>query len=435
MAQVKFYIEKRRDKQKRLIVDNVPIILNYSFSGKRLIYYTRERVDAENWDPVHMRVRAVVKDYETIRNNLDILKQRVQKLNTDAKALNIKPTVKYFRDNLKSLDGTDPSIVNKDSITIESVIIEYLEKVKSENASNTLRVINTSLNHLKDYIIRVGGRVSFSDIDQDFIERFKKYMHVFRDKDGKELENEDGSLQYRMNNTIIKNLDGIRNFLSWCKRKNHFHNLIEWGDLDMKVSDTEVIFLTLDEIKHLISLKFDKPHLEAVRDVFVFGCFTGQRHEDLKNLRKVDIKENDIRFHIKKGGKTTLNSVSLVPVTRGILQKYSSLPGDSALPVLSNQKMNENLKTIMKKAGFNEIITIAHKRGDGKIVKMDYEKWQLIGCHVWRKSFITNAIARGMDEIVIKSLTGHSKNSKAFGRYYEVVHERKHTEMQKAFTF
>jgi len=416
------------------MTDNVPILLAYSFNRKRLLYHTKERVNAKDWDAENMRVKASAKHYETIRGNLDILEAKILDLNQEAMRNKISPTVKNFREELHKLEARS-GLTLDESLSIQSIAAKYLAKLKEEQATNTYKVVNTSLNHLLDFVKRQSANVAFDDIDQDFIERFKKYMNLMRDEHGEIIKNSDGSQQYRMHNTIIKNLDGIRNFLNWCKRKEYFKNTIEWGDLDLKVTDTEVIYLSLDEVKHLIGLKLDKPHLAAIRDIFVFGCFTGQRHEDIAKLRKVDIKEDDIKFHITKGGKTTLNSVSLVPITREILSRYRDLPGELALPVRSNQKMNEYLKVIMKEAGFNDNISIAHKRGDGKIIKTDYEKWELITFHVSRKSFITNAIAKGMDEIVIKSLTGHSKNSKAFSRYYEVVHDRKQSEMLKAFTF
>ena len=50
MASVKFYIEKRKDKAGRLKAKNVPVLLFFSFDGKRLQYYSGERIDSDDWD-------------------------------------------------------------------------------------------------------------------------------------------------------------------------------------------------------------------------------------------------------------------------------------------------------------------------------------------------------------------------------------------------
>ena len=44
-------------------------------------------------------------------------------------------------------------------------------------------------------------------------------------------------------------------------------------------------YLTCEELTAFLKAKLSSKHLEKVRDVFVFSCFTGLVYEDLKKLR------------------------------------------------------------------------------------------------------------------------------------------------------
>lgn len=44
-------------------------------------------------------------------------------------------------------------------------------------------------------------------------------------------------------------------------------------------------YLTREELTVFLKAKLSSEHLEKVRDVFVFSCFTGLVYEDLKKLR------------------------------------------------------------------------------------------------------------------------------------------------------
>src|SRR5690606_22010734 len=152
-----------------------------------------------------------------------------------------------------------------------------------------------------------------------------------------------------------------------------------------------VIVLSEREIDQLRDFDLEDQRLIKVRDVFLFGCFTGMRYGDIKALQKTDVFENDLRFLIQKKGNTTNHSIPILPETRRILEKYKDYPGTQALPCMSNQKMNKYLKDLMMEVGIDEEITIAEKGGTGKITRVVKKKWELITCHTSRKTFTTMA--------------------------------------------
>lgn len=92
------------------------------------------------------------------------------------------------------------------------------------------------------------------------------------------------------------------------------------------------------------------------------------------------------------------------------------------------------MKEVAKIVGLNSTVTIAEKTAYGNVREVEYTKSDLVTCHISRKSFITIALTLGMPEAVIKSISGHSKNSKAFSKYYHVVDDLKYQEMSRIFS-
>jgi len=50
MANATPKLEKRKDKNGELIIKNVPVLIDFTFNGKRLWLSTGEHCDANKWD-------------------------------------------------------------------------------------------------------------------------------------------------------------------------------------------------------------------------------------------------------------------------------------------------------------------------------------------------------------------------------------------------
>lgn len=131
----------------------------------------------------------------------------------------------------------------------------------------------------------------------------------------------------------------------------------------MKVAKLQVdkIFLTFDEIELIRKVELPE-HLDRIRNTFLFAFYTGLRHSDLFRLSKsniVEYKGNTLisfvpqktdSFYSKSRKKI---EIVLIPEAVEIIEKYKETYY-KALPVISNQKMNEALKIIGEKAGIND---------------------------------------------------------------------------------
>ncbi len=420
MAIAKFYLRARADKDGNIPVKNVPLELNYSFNGTRLQYYTGQNIDAKYYvtdyfkTPGKSPIKKSAPNSEVINENLQIIKSLVERFHSDCRIKGHAPSVVDFRKMLdKHLKGKahNPNA----QIQVVPLLDQFLSHTQISKAHNTYRNTTSAVNHLKEFLeISKKTTVTTDKVDQNFIDDFRLFL-VRKDQ---------------KNNTVVKNLARIRAFTTWLTDRGlKIQNL----KFDLKENDIEVIYLSVSELDLLRKSVLIDEKLIRVRDVFVFGCYTGMRYGDIQALKKTDVYDDFIKFLIQKDGSTTNHSIPLVEETRSILLKYQNCPGDFALPCLSNQKMNQALKLLMQFIGLKDKVTIAIKGGDGIITRVVKEKWELITCHTSRKTFTTFALSKGMGEAFIKSITGHSKNSKSFAKYYAVSDDLKQKEMNKLF--
>jgi integrase len=291
---------------------------------------------------------------------------------------------------------------------------------------------------LKEDLVSFKKNVSFSDLDEKGLTAFvhylreKKVLNSPRKKKGDRDEYDDEDVMGLRNSTIQKKLGFLKWFLKWATDRG-YNTTTDFKTFrpTLKTTQRKVIYLSKPELERLRKLEIPAglPSLEAVRDVFLFCCFSGLRHSDVYNLRKNDVKEDHIEVTTIKTGDSV--SIELNNVTRDILRKYKDYPfaDNRVLPVIQNQPMNRHLKDLCKLAGINEQIRITTYKGNQRKDEIK-EKWELVGTHTGRRTFIVNCLSLGIPPNVVMKWTGHS-DYKAMKPYIDIVDSIKASEMTK----
>ncbi|MEG1763319.1 MAG: site-specific integrase, partial [Bacteroidales bacterium] len=165
------------------------------------------------------------------------------------------------------------------------------------------------------------------------------------------------------------------------------------------------------------------------RDVFCFCCFTSLRYSDAYNLKRGNIKGEVMEITTIKTADKLI--IELNDYAKAILAKYKDVPfpNDKALPVVSNQKMNDYLKELGKLAGIDEVVQNTYYIGNKRIDE-SAPKYKLLGTHAGRRTFICNALALGIPADVVMKWTGHS-DYKAMKPYIEIADSVKAKMMDK----
>ena len=166
-----------------------------------------------------------------------------------------------------------------------------------------------------------------------------------------------------------------------------------------------------------------------MRDAFLFSCFTGLRYSDVYNLKRSDIKDNHIEVTTVKTADSL--TIELNNHSKAILDKYKDVHfgNDKALPVISNQKMNDYLKELAKLAEIDEPVRETFYKGSERIDVVT-PKYELLGTHAGRRTFICNALSLGIPAQVVMKWTGHS-DYKAMKPYIDVADSTKASAMDK----
>lgn len=194
-------------------------------------------------------------------------------------------------------------------------------------------------------------------------------------------------------------------------------------------SEHEVVYLTKEELQALMNANVsDLPHLERVRDIFLFCCFSGLRYSDAAKLKRADIREGFIQVITKKTSDSL--RIELNDITSSILDKYrTDNPAALALPVISNQRMNTYLKELGKRAGIDEPVKrvwwVRSERHEEVV-----PKWKALTSHCGRKTFVVSALSLDIASEVVMKWTGH-KDHKTMKPYIAIVDDLKARQMAK----
>ncbi|KAA6340342.1 Tyrosine recombinase XerC [termite gut metagenome] len=412
-----FSLESRKKNGKPIVV-NVPIRMRVMYAGQRIEFTTGYRIDAAKWDEAAQRVK---------NGCTNKLKQNASQINNDLS--------KYYADIQTIFKEFE---IAETIPTPQQVKTAFTEKQKG-NSMDTLK--HPFFEMFDDFVKERGAKNDWTFSTYEKFASVKNHLLAF-DKDIQFNDwNEFRLTDYvnylraekKMRNSTIDNqLDFLRWFLRWGIERGYSENrAFDAFKPKLKTTQKKVIFLTWDELNRLreYPIPESKKYLERVRDVFLFCCFSGLRYSDVYNLRRSDVKSGHIEVTTVKTADSL--TIELNNHSKTILDKYKDVifEEDKALPVISNQKMNDYLKELAELAQINEPIRETYYKGNERIDVVT-PKYALLGTHAGRRTFICNALSLGIPAQVVMKWTGHS-DYKAMKSYIDIADDIKATAMDK----
>jgi len=100
MANATPKLEKRKDKNGELIIKNVPILIDFTFNGKRMWLSTGEHIDYNKWDGINQRVKSSVTGSSEINQVIKTKCEEVNKIYREAIIMGKVPSPSYIRNVL-----------------------------------------------------------------------------------------------------------------------------------------------------------------------------------------------------------------------------------------------------------------------------------------------------------------------------------------------
>ena len=352
-----------------------------------------ESVPTKHWSKKTERLKQSYRYAPQVNQYLDKIKDRAIKAFYDLKSEGIAINA----DTIKAQVFPEKKKVNKEVgvLSFLEAWEKYISQHESKRSKNTLKVYRTTLRNLKAFQEATGFNLEYQMINQNFLDEFENYLIHYREMG---------------NRTISKNVDNVKTFMRWAKKKG-FHNCIEYEELRVRYKQIKHIALSKEELKAWEEVKLTG-QLDLCRDMFLFSCLTSLRISDLYQL------EN--RHIVVKKGKTCVSLNSMVktkdplffPIHKKgleILAKWEDQHLSKCFPLPPQPIYNKLLKEVGKLAGINDVVEREYYIGP-ELMKELVPKYTLIKSHTARRTFVTHWVEDGKPMGHCRIFTGHGSN-------------------------
>ncbi|MBZ9627162.1 site-specific integrase [Psychroflexus sp. CAK1W] len=393
---------------------------------------TKIQVPKDRWSKTKEEILKTKKvDYKLLNEKLRNLDTHVKKEFENAKLEAAIVDSKWLKRKLAFiLNHEDNEYQENEKLYLTNFIDKYIEDSKTRKTRDgksikekTRQHYRSTKNKIIDFEKYKGQRVLLKKIDLSFHSDFIIFL---------ETEHMLG------NKTIGGYIDDIKLFCRNAKRQDiSVHKDVESRDFFSPDNDTVDTYLNDDEINKIYNQNLKHDHLKNARDWFIIGLRTGLRVSDLLKLKKKNIDDGFINWKTKK-----TDFPVIIPIHPQVEEILKSRDGDFPREI-SDQKFNDYIKKVSKKAGIDEIIegakrVMVEKKNDkGEVVdilsrkrKDKYPKYELISSHICRRSFATNLYGK-IDSLTIMKITGH-KTETEFLKYIKIT-PREYAEKLKQF--
>ena len=456
-----YYLDKKENKKKEHQVR-----ITVAMRGVRMVGTIGYNVPMSMWDAKRKQFKKGVANSDGVDS--DIIKSRLSDIESHFNNLELRTTDKFTMEQLRAElakaiaknqaklaainDGASEEVIEKKEAEAEKKerkpkvkpAAEYMDEFIREESRlkewslETLKMVKSFKNHLLKFKKTAG----LDYYDKNGLDKFITYLRS------------DCGLE---ENSVQKQYKNLTWFLRWAIRKGYtLIRDVESYDPVFKTVKKPVIFLTKEELDKLYNLEIpasgtvlklkthegreyektvmDSAAMSKARDLFCFCAFTSLRYSDVVEVRKTDIHQGVMTI-------TTQKTHDRLPIVLhknalAILEKYKDedFKNGKALPYITNQQMNRALKDLGEICGFNTPYTITCYRNGTRYDEV-YPKYELIGTHTGRKTFICFALSNGVPPDVVMKFTGHC-DYKSMKPYIDITESAKRDAislMEKAF--
>lgn len=437
-----------------------PIKVSASVHGQRLLTTIGQTVPPQFWNNETKTVSFPTRDTTNAQGltggqiNALLLKIAAGFADYESKLpKTYKPTVEELRDKLAAITGSKRKTVQSKREKAEAAARAKEEEKARLEAEKAAKVV---CDYFREFIEEEKDAREWAQGTTVTMRGFSKKLAGFDSLEY--LNTEDGIKEFignlknegLTNRTIEKKYRLLRWFLTWAARKGYIDRVCSYKPV-IKLIKRPVIYLTPSELMRLYRYQVpangtkvtlhtaagkeyektveDAAALAKTRDLFCFCAFTSLRYSDMAKLRRSDITEEGLNVVTKKTHDRV--TIELNNYSRAILDKYADLqsPQGLALPVISNQKMNEYLKHLCELCEINEPVNMDYYKA-GKKVSEVLPKYDLIGTHAGRRSFVVMALTMGISPEIVMKWTGHS-DYQTMKPYIDIVGKAKAAAMER----
>lgn len=352
-----------------------PVYVRCTLKNQRFELSTGIFVLPESWSDKKQQIIGRTEETKILNNRLYKICTRVQDVYNQLESKGESFSVLKIKNKLLGVSD------EKGVLKILDGIINGIEaRVRNDYSEGTLKHYKTTRERLSEFFKAKFGRndIGLSMVDYSLLSSFDLYLKA------ELLLKPNTALTYHkhlkkvLNTAIAMNLISNNPYSSFKVSRNETHR----------------DYLTRHELEVIKTKELSTLRMDAIRDVFIFSCYTGLAYAELRKLNKKHIHMGDdgVKWVIIDRDKTDIRCrIPLLPQANIILEKYENFPycksNGKLLPVNSNQKMNEYLKELAGICGINKNLSM----------------------HVARHTFATSVtLANGVPIETVSKMLGHT---------------------------
>lgn len=332
----------KNDKESGLVYARITV------NTKRIEVSLKKTIPINDWNPSKGALKGNGIDAKKFNRYLELMRAQITEAYRELQINKAEITP----DKIKSLFMGE----SVDSHTLLELVDYHNTTQATTLAPGTLKNYFTTKRYLERFVKK---QFSKSDVDLmrlnfKFITDFEFFLRNFQPIDHQRPLD---------NNGVMKHMERFRKMTSWGIKLGWL-NQNPFENYKLKFKRSERGFLTETELQAIENKKFGIERLVQVRDMFIFGCYTGLSFTDANNLspREIQIGMDGNKWIISKRQKTdTSLKIPLLPQAMEIIEKYSnhpkSLNRNKVFPLISNQKINSYLKEIADLCGIKKNLT------------------------------------------------------------------------------
>jgi site-specific recombinase XerD len=383
---LQFFLKKSRYDKDR----ESAIYMRITVNGDSCDVSTKRKCENSKWNGVAGRIDSKTESAKSLNAYLEVLQRKVY----EKRRFLVENDHQVSAENIKTLlQGGE---LNQHKYMLMEIFKHHNQQmgelVGREFAPGTYERYCTSYKHTLSFL-QWKYKVTDIDINQlnfEFITEYEFWLKSTRKCD---------------HNSTMKYLSNFRKITNRCIRNGWLQRDPFLG-FKMTKREVERTALSEFELQTLAVKQFSIERLSAVRDIFLFSCYSGLAYADVKKLKRSEIfiGIDGQKWVLSKRQKTDITSrIPLLAPALAIIDSYANNPqclaGNRVLPVLSNQKMNAYLKEIADLCGISKNLTY----------------------HIARHTFATTVtLSNGVPIETVSKMLGH-RNLKTTQHYAKIL--------------
>lgn len=347
---VSFYLKReRRVKSLRSNPDQVFSILGKITLGKDVAQFSSKlKIEEHLWDVVSGRAIGKSKKATSLNRELDKISVSIHTHYKEISHRMGKVSVEELKNAFQGIALSQMTLI----ALFKEMQAEFKARIGIDRSASTFPKYRNSLRHIRIFLREKYNLedIPLNQLDRNFIEKFDFYLRV-----EKKFTNE----------TIVSIVALLLKVVRIAFHRNYINQPPFYG-YKLVQAEFKHRTLTKDEFHRLKETHLESSSLSFIRDLFLFGSYTGISYADLKNLSWQHITiEPDRSLWISMSRQKTgiAFNVKLLSVAVAIINKYKGIAKDGKVfPILKQGRINFALKIIAKKCKIEQKICYHQSR-------------------------------------------------------------------------